>query len=127
MLPYLNSLEAEIYLTQEDLALAEIRYREALKEQPLLYSALLGMSHILLKQKKLCLSLKYAHRAARLSPDEADSYKILGELYELKGSKICLRYYQKFYDLSFMDPEKKAQAKEIQAKLVKLKKNKKIL
>ena len=104
-LPYLLSVEADVYLASGKLKKAETTYRLVLKDQPLLASALLGLGKTLLykgTQKEKALS--YIERSHRLRPKMIEAKYILAK--ELKKiDKAKAKYFQKaFYRQYKKDP-----------------------
>lgn len=105
-LPYLHSVEGDLLYAKGEYNEAGIVYRKALKEQPLLAGALLGLGKCLLqKNAKIYLAISYFERALRLKPNLVEGLYFLGKIYENKDPKKSFRYYKLFIRRARGDPE----------------------
>lgn len=105
-LPYLKSVIGDIYLSSGDLAKAEESFREALKDQPLLAGALLGLAKILLQQgNRVDIAISYLQRAIRIKPGLVEVLYYLGKAMEKTNPASAKEYFQKFTHRASGDPE----------------------
>ncbi len=119
--PYFYSVEGDIryQLGQTEKALKS--YQAALKDQPLLAGALLGMGRIHYDQKNPKLAIKYLERAVRIRPKLIDAHLILGKAYENINKSRSIKYYRQFYKLASTDPEYLNQLGEVKTRMGQLK------
>lgn len=103
--PFYNSVEGDILYDQGNTVAAETAYREALKEQPLLAGALLGLGRCTLEQGKSKLAINYLERAVRIRPRLTEAHYLLGKAYENTDKLKALKYYQYFRKQAANDPE----------------------
>ena len=112
-LPYLISVEGDIFLKIGKIKKAEKLYREALKDQPLLAGALLGLAKTLLKNNQnSALAIKYLERSVRIKPRLKESLYLLGKLSEKTSPQKASRYYKQFKKYAATDPEFQSQLQE---------------
>ena len=105
-LPYLFSVEGDIYANSDQCDKAETAYRNALQEQPLLAGALLGLGKCLLNtNERLDLAISYIERATRLKPHLTEGFYLLGKAFEKTDPQKALRYYKRFNKRASADPE----------------------
>ena len=106
-MPYLESVEGDCYFHLKNYSKAIKIYRSALKTQPLLAGALLGLGKSLLKKgnNDASQAISYIKRATRLKPHLAEGLYILGKLYEKSNRKLSLTYYKRFLKIAESDPE----------------------
>lgn len=105
-MPYLLSVEGEVYLKTGQVEKAEKVFRLALKDQPLLPGALLGLAKTLIRSKKnFPLAMDYMERAVRIKPGLTEALYLLGKYYGKKDPKKSLYYFQNFQKLAATDPE----------------------
>ena len=115
-LPYLKSVLGDVYLSAGNSKKAEEAYKEALKEQPLLAGALLGLAKITLeKGQNVEAAITYLERATRIKPSLVEAFFYLGKAHSEKKPSISKRYFQRFSRMASGDPEYKE--KISQAKL----------
>jgi tetratricopeptide (TPR) repeat protein len=103
--PFYNSVEGDILYEQGDTAAADTAYREALKDQPLLAGALLGLGRCMLDEGKVKSAITYMERAVRIRPRLTEAHYLLGKAYEKTDKDKALRYYQYFRKQASADPE----------------------
>lgn len=103
--PFYNSVEGDILYEQGDIAGADSAYREALKDQPLLAGALLGLGRCMLDEGKTKAAITYMERAVRIRPRLTEAHYLLGKAYESTDKDKALRYYQYFRRQASADPE----------------------
>lgn len=103
--PYYHSVEGDILYDSGQLAAAEKAYREALKDQPLLAGALLGLGRCMLDQNKTKAAITYMERAVRLRPRLTEAHYLLGKAYEKTDREKAMRYFQFFRKQASADPE----------------------
>lgn len=116
-LAYLRSVEGDIYLRMEQTAKAEEIYRSALKDQPLLAGALLGLGKCLLKTgNQTDLAIEYMERAIRIKPRLKEGLYLLGKIYETKDPAKSQKYYSNFRKYASTDPEYLDKLYEINSK-----------
>lgn len=105
-LPYLQSVEGEIYFAEKEYNKAQNVFRSALKEQPLLAGALLGLGKCLIEtNSRLDLAIDYIERATRISPHLTEGFYLLGKMLEKTNPKKSYHYYNKFRKRASNDPE----------------------
>lgn len=106
--PYLLSVIGDIYLSRKEQKKAEDSYREALKDQPLLAGALLGLAKVLLnKGERSDIAVSYLERALRIKPGLVEALYYLGEAHKEKKPKLSRKYFAKFVRQASGDPEHK--------------------
>lgn len=103
--PFYNSVEGDILYDlgrRDDAAKA---YREALKDQPLLAGALLGLGKCMSDKGDTKQAISYMERAVRVRPRLTEAHYLLGKAYEPTDKEKSLRYYQYFRRQAAADPE----------------------
>ncbi len=118
-LPYLLSVEGDLLATQGRCPAALKVFAAALKEQPLLAGALLGVGRCHLESQKFDEAITYLERALRIRPNLAEGYLMLGKAFETKKDPIAKRHYKNFIKHAATDPELLDQIAEIRSKLRK--------
>lgn len=118
--PYYNSVEGDILYEQGYAPAAEKAYREALREQPLLAGALLGLGRCLLNERKNKLAINYLERAVRIRPRLTEGHYLLGKAYEPIDNLKSLQYYQHFRKQAVSDPEFVGYLNEVKQKIADL-------
>lgn len=122
-LPYLQSVGGDIYRRMDDCNKGLTYYRNALKEQPLLAGALLGLGQCLLKTNgDTAQALTYMERAVRIKPTLAEGHYLLGKVYEKTDRAKSLKHYNQFRKHASVDPEFLSQLPEIRKKIEELSK-----
>ncbi len=125
-IPYLLSVEGDVFLAQNHCKKAEEAYRNALKEQPLLAGALLGLGRCLMTAgSRPDLALSYMERALRIKPQLTEALYHLGKGYESSDKSKALRYYKRFRKKAGSDPEMLNMLPEVKAAISRLDKGKK--
>lgn len=105
-LPYFKSVEGDIFYKMGKIEKAETLYREALKDQPLLAGALLGLGKTMIKLgKDTKIAIRYIERSIRLKPRLKESLFLLGKYYETKNPSKAKKYYKNFKKYASTDPE----------------------
>lgn len=104
-LPYFRSVEGDIHYESGDRTRAEESYRAALKDQPLLASALLGLGKIMLDQGKPAGAIPWLERAVRVRPQLTEAHLMLGRAFETTDVRKAIRHYQTFRKQAATDPE----------------------
>lgn len=122
-LPYLRSVEGDIYYESGDKSRAAESYKLALKDQPMLAGALLGMGKCLLDTRNNSKAISYMERAVRVRPNLTEAHFLLGRAYEKTDANKSVRYYQNFRKLAAADPEFLAQLDEVRERVAYLKNN----
>jgi tetratricopeptide (TPR) repeat protein len=102
---FYNSVEGDILFEIGDNDGATKAYREALKDQPLLAGALLGLGRCMMGQGKSQQAITYMERAVRLKPRLTEAHLLLGQAYEKTDPEKSLRYYGFFRKQASADPE----------------------
>lgn len=115
--PFYNSVEGDIQYSIGNRDDAEKSYREALKDQPLLAGALLGLGRCQLDQGKTKQAIAYMERAVRIRPRLTEAHYLLGKAYENIDKDKSLRYYQYFRRQASADPEFLARLNEVKQRI----------
>jgi tetratricopeptide (TPR) repeat protein len=103
--PFYASVEGDILLDLGRADEAAKAYREALKDQPLLAGALLGLGKTMLTKGDSKQAISYMERAVRVKPRLTEAHYLLGKAYEPIDKDKSLRYYQYFRKQASADPE----------------------
>ena len=103
--PYFLSIQGDVYFGFGKINKAKKLYKEALKIQPLLSGALLGLGRCLFEEGKEKQAVVHMEQARRLKPKMAEIYFLLARSYEGLNIKKSLRYYYEFKKLAHADPE----------------------
>ena len=103
--PYFNSVEGDILYELGDVKKAAKAYRAALREQPLLAGALLGLGRCMMHEEKTDKAITYMERAVRIRPRLTEAHYLLGQAYENTDRQKSLKYYQYFRKQASADPE----------------------
>lgn len=104
-IPYYQSVEAEVLHRQGATLDALNTYKKALKSQPMLAGALLGVGRILLEEGKAKEAEDYLERAVRIKPKLYECHYYLGVALEASNPKRALRYFSHFRKNANTDPE----------------------
>lgn len=102
--PFFASMEGDIFFALGDMPKAKAMYRRALKSQPLLPSALLGLGKVLVREGKVEHATKFLQRAARIRPHLSEVHYYLAKAFEGRDKKKSMRYYRRFYKQAMNDP-----------------------
>jgi tetratricopeptide (TPR) repeat protein len=119
---FFNSVEGDILYELGDAKNAEKMYRDALKDQPLLAGALLGLGKCMLDSNKTKLAISYMERAVRVRPRLTEAHYLLAKAYEPTDKEKALKYYQYFRKQASADPEFIAKLNEVKQKIGMLQK-----
>lgn len=111
-IPFILSVEGDAYLAQNDCDRASGSYKLALKKEPLLAGALLGLGKCSIKKGEVKEGTDFVESAVRIQPKLVEAYYILGQIYEKSDSKKSKSYYKAFYERSASDPHFVNQRKE---------------
>lgn len=103
--PFYNSVEGDILYDLGKPEEASKSYREALKDQPLLAGALLGLGKCMIEKGDTKQAISYMERAVRVKPRLTEAHYLLGKAYEPTDKAKSLRYYQYFRRQASSDPE----------------------
>ncbi|SME89610.1 tetratricopeptide repeat protein [Pseudobacteriovorax antillogorgiicola] len=121
--PYLKSVLGDVYLSIGNREKAEEAYRDALKDQPLLAGALLGLAKLTLQAgERPDIAITYLERATRIKPSLVEAYYYLGQAYLKTKPKVSQKYFQKFNRLAAGDPEFNEQVSEVREFFQKVRK-----
>lgn len=101
----IKSLKGELYFALGQFKNASQLFRAALKQQPLLASALLGLGKCELKANRFSKAIDYLERALRVKPQLSEGYYYLAQSYEGSDPKKALGFYQQFRKQIATDPE----------------------
>jgi tetratricopeptide (TPR) repeat protein len=121
--PYLKSVEGDIYYETGDKKKAAEAYKLALKDQPMLAGALLGMGKCLADEGNNPKAISFMERAVRVRPNLTEAHYLLGRAYEKSDPGKSVRYYQNFRKQAATDPEYLGQLDEVKERVVFLKNN----
>lgn len=104
-LPYLKSVLGDVFMRAGNCKKAKDIYQDALKKQPLLAGALLGLGKCLIKEGgRDELARSYLESAVRIKPKLVEAYYLLGKSYEKIDLKKSARYYAIFGKNAAGDP-----------------------
>ena len=118
--PYLNSVLGDVFLGMNNVKKAEASYKAALKEQPLLAGALLGLAKTTLEQGgPPDVAITFLERAGRIKPSLFETFFYLGKAHKDKKPKVSKKYRKKFRQLASGDPEYNEQLSEVRKMLSK--------
>jgi tetratricopeptide (TPR) repeat protein len=104
-LPHFRSVEGDIHWESGNKARAAESYRLALKDQPLLASALLGLAKTLIAEGKDARAVPMLERAVRVRPQLTEAHLLLGKTLEKSNPKKSMQHYQTFIKQAANDPE----------------------
>ncbi len=120
---YYASVEGDAFYDMGNRKAAENAYKEALKIQPLLAGALLGLGRTSLDDGKTKLAINFMERAVRIRPKLTEAHYLLGKAYEPINREKSLKYYQYFRKQASADPEFVAKLTEVREKISSLQKS----
>lgn len=120
--PYFYSLLGDVYYQYRKLSQAKSAYEKALKADPLLSGALLGMGKIYLQRKQTKNAIKYLQRSARIKPTLVETLYLLAIAHEKQDPQKSIQFYKKFYAQVSQDPEYLALLGKIKKKISLLEK-----
>ena len=104
-LAFFRAVQGDAQLAMGQEKKAEMLYLTALKDQPLLSSALLGYGKILIMRNQKDQAREYLDRSLNLSPQNPEAYYLLSVAYEKSNSKKSLAYLRTFVKQAAHDPE----------------------
>ena len=116
-IPYFESIEGDIFAEQGDYDNALKAYFSALRVQPLLPGALLGVGRSFLDRNDPKKAISYMERAIRIRPNLVEAQYLLGKAYEQLDTQKSIRYYQLFTKYAATDPEFLSQILEVKQRL----------
>lgn len=119
-IPYYNSVEGDILFEMGKTKSAGKLYRDALREQPLLAGALLGLGRCLLQEGKTDKAITFMERAVRIRPLLTEAHYLLGQAYEKTDRQKSLKYYQHFRRQAAADPEYLALINDVKNRIATL-------
>ncbi len=119
---YFESVEGDILSELGDFEGALKVYFSALKAQPLLPGALLGIGRSFLDNNDPKKAISYMERALRVKTNLAEAQYLLGKAYEQVDTQKSIRYYQLFAKQAATDPEFLTQVLEVKQRLGTLQK-----
>ena len=122
-LPYFQSIEGDVSLALGKAKTAAGLYFAALKSNPLLPGALLGLGKIFLRRGQNQKAVRYLERAVRLRPHQTQTHLLLGKAYESFDIAKALRHYQLFRKLARRKSESPAQVAAVSSKITALQKS----
>ena len=120
--PYFLSIKGDIYFSLGQIKKAKKFYQIALKSNPLISGALLGLGRCLFDEGEVKKALVYMEQARRLKPNLIEIYLLLARSYELVNKKKSLSYYIKFKKMAMNDPDFLEFNNEVNKKIKNLKK-----
>lgn len=120
---FFNSVEGDVLYELGNAKGAENFYRDALKDQPLLPGALLGLGKCLLDSGKTTQAIAYMERAVRIRPRLTEAHYLLAKAYEPTNKAKALKYYQYFRKQASADPEFIAKLNEVKQRIGALQTN----
>ena len=121
-LSYFQGIEGNIHMELGRVKVATKLYLAALRSNPLLPGALIGLGKAFLLRKQHEKAARYLERAARLRPKFSEVHLLLGEAYELTDKKKSLRHYQIYHTLGKQQREPARRLAAIKTKIELLKK-----
>ena len=121
--PYYDSVEGDIHYALGDQRKAKNAYKAALKDQPLLAGALLGLGKCMLDENRNDLAIKFLERATRIRPNLAEAHYLLGRVYEDIDRQKAVRYYHYFRKQAATDPEFVEELTRVRERLGHLQRN----
>lgn len=105
LVPYLKSLEGDIFLSRGNPDQAKMAYSIALKEAPLTASALFGMGRIMILSHDHKRGALYLERALRIRPDLLEAHYLLGSLLAKSNPLSAKKHLEIFTKLAATDPD----------------------
>lgn len=118
--PFFASVEGDIYYELKNNEQAIRSYKLALKDQPLLAGALLGLGKVMFDQGNQKQAISYMERAIRIRPRLTEGHYLLGKAFESTDPQKSLKYYQIFRKQASADPEFIALLGEVKSRMTSL-------
>lgn len=116
-LPFLRSVEGDIYLEKGHHARAGDAYAAALKDAPLTASALYGMARLSRQRGQLDRASDFLEKAIRVRPEMAEAHFMLGEVLEETNPQQAKKHFEIFMKLASTDPDLLPQVEQSREKL----------
>ncbi len=95
-------------------------YRKALKDNPLLASALFGLAKALMQKRDFAQARTFLEKGIRIAPEYVPAYLQLAQIYETVDLSQSVAFYQKFYEFAALDPEYIESLESIEKKIASL-------
>ena len=121
--PYLKSVQGDAWLQLEKYDSAMKSYKAALRDQPLLAGALIGLGKCLAHTGNNLDAIKFIERSVRIRPRLSEGYLLLGKLYEKTNPRRALKYLQVFSKKAAQDPDYLDRISKVRKKISRLKGN----
>jgi len=103
--PFLRSVLGDILESSGNCEQAEQVYRDALRDQPLLAGALLGLAKCMITRgQEVELARDFVERALRLKPKMIEALYWLAKSFEDSQPEKAARYYSQFHSRAAADP-----------------------
>ena len=119
--PYLLSVMGDVLYSMDKKEKAANIYKNALKDQPLLAGALLGLAKITLeKGERPDIAITLLERAGRIKPSLVETFFYLGQAHKKTKPRLSKRYFRKFRKLANGDPEYSEQLSEARTMIKKM-------
>lgn len=115
--PYYQSVAGDLLLSMGQLRRAYAAYKKAIRREPLLAGALLGLGRCLVARGKLKKAVVYMERAVRARPTLTEGYLALAKAYEKLQSPKALYFYRYFRRKVAADPEYLSMVPRLDAKI----------
>ncbi len=116
-MPYLKSVEGDVYLETGNAAKSGESYAAALKEAPLTASALYGMARLYRQKGQLEKASDFLEKTIRVRPEMAEAHFMLGEVLEGTNPQQARKHYEIFTRLAATDPDLLGQLEKSKTKL----------
>jgi len=120
---FLQSIEGDSHAAMGRCEHAMQLYRNALRQDPTLAGALLGLGKCHLEAGRSDRGIAYIERAVRIRPNMAEAYFTLGQALETADAKRSAQYYRLFLKHGGSDPEYISLTTEARGKLSQLMKS----
>lgn len=115
--PFIQSVEGDASLATDNCEKATVSYKSALKKEPLLAGALLGLGKCTLKMGEIEKGAELVESALRIQPKLVEAYYILAQVYEKSDPKRSMAFYKAFYQRSASDPFFAKKRKDVKEKV----------
>lgn len=116
-MPYLKSVEGDVYLETGNASKSGECYAAALKEAPLTASALYGMARLYRQKGQLDKASDFLEKAIRVRPEMAEAHFMLGEVLDSRNPQQARKHYEIFMRLAATDPDLLPQLEQSRARL----------
>ena len=118
---YLQSIEGDINMKAKRVKVATRLYRDALRKNPMLVGALIGLGRVFLVQKQQQNAIRYLKRALRLNPKSSQVHMLLGQAYESTDIRKSLSHYRLYKRLARQQREPATQVAIVNSRMENLK------